>query len=472
MPHVLLIDDDDDDRVALAATIRAEGFTVSSIATMEDASYEVMIRPPQVVLADLQAVSGAAIDRLKRLGASRSVVLIVMTAEASVETAIEALRAGVADYLVKPVSAEYIGRVLARLACDRRPSADAESDRGDTTDPRFGSMLGRSAPMRSLYDAIARVAPTEATVLLQGESGTGKEVVAQTLHGLSRRKRRPFVAINCGAISPHLIESEMFGHERGSFTGAERQHRGYFEEADGGTLFLDEITEMPLDLQVKLLRVLETGRFMRIGTVDETSASVRVIAATNRDPMAAVREGRLREDLFHRLNVFPLVIAPLRERGDDSRLLAESFLAEWNLGAGTRKVLAPDLLDVIAAHDWPGNVRELKNFIQRAFILAEGEVLSTSIVSTSALVGSIVSKASISIPMGISLAEAERRLINATLERYNGVRRRTAEVLGISAKTLYNRLAEYGTAPRDTVDSEASDRTDLPLQAALEGPSY
>jgi MoxR-like ATPase len=206
---------------------------------------------------------------------------------------------------------------------------------------RFGRLVGRSPAMQEVYDKIARVAPTEATVLLLGESGTGKEIVARTIHELSRRRKQPFLAINCGAISPNLIENEMFGHERGSYTGADRQHKGYFEQADGGTLFLDEITEMPLELQVRLLRVLETGTLMRIGTSQPIETDVRIIAATNRDPREAVRAGKLREDLYHRLNVFPLEIAPLRERGEDIELIASHFLDELNAACGTRKKFAP-----------------------------------------------------------------------------------------------------------------------------------
>ncbi|MEM5292678.1 sigma 54-interacting transcriptional regulator, partial [Paraburkholderia sabiae] len=217
---------------------------------------------------------------------------------------------------------------------------------------------------------IARVAPTALSVMLVGESGTGKEVAAQTLHQLSARNRHDFLAVNCGAISRNLIESEMFGHERGAFTGAERQHRGYFERANGGTLFLDEITEMPIGLQVKLLRVLETGMFMRVGTTAEISTDVRLIAATNRDPEKAVAEGKLRLDLYHRLNVVPISLPPLRERGNDIELLAQSFLDELNDQHGTKKHFPTAIKDTLLSYRWPGNVRELKNYVQRAYIMS------------------------------------------------------------------------------------------------------
>jgi DNA-binding NtrC family response regulator len=303
--------------------------------------------------------------------------------------------------------------------------------------------------MQDVYDKVARVAPTEATVLLMGESGTGKEIVARTIHDLSRRRKEPFLAINCGAISPNLIENEMFGHERGSYTGADRTHKGYFEQADGGTLFLDEITEMPLELQVRLLRVLETGNFMRIGTSRTIESDVRIIAATNRDPREAVRCGKLREDLYHRLNVFPLEVAPLRVRGDDIELIARHFLAEMNEAGGTSKQFAPGALAKMREYPWPGNVRELKNFIHRMFIMAgeeglEGPTMETEQAPIRAISHASSSTPVITVPLGTPLSVAARELILSTLEHCGGERKRTAEMLGICTKTLYNRLREYG----------------------------
>src|SRR6202012_935397 len=245
---------------------------------------------------------------------------------------------------------------------------------------RFGLMLGNSPIMQQVYDQISRVATTAAAVMLVGESGTGKEVAAQTVHELSLRRKHPFVAVNCGAISPNLIESEMFGHERGSFTGADRQHKGYFERANGGTLFLDEITEMPIELQVKLLRVLETGVFMRVGTTKEIETDVRLVAATNRDPEEAVLDGKLRLDLYHRLNVFPLHLPPLRNRGKDVELLAQGFLDDLNQRYSTNKTFPPESRGGLAAYSRPGNVRELKNYVQRASIMAGAESINTAAV--------------------------------------------------------------------------------------------
>jgi DNA-binding NtrC family response regulator len=290
-----------------------------------------------------------------------------------------------------------------------------------------------------------------------GESGTGKEIVARTIHDLSRRRKHPFLAINCGAISPNLIENEMFGHERGSYTGADRQHKGYFEQADGGTLFLDEISEMPLELQVRLLRVLETGSFMRVGTSRPIETDVRIVAATNRDPRDAVRAGKLREDLYHRLNVFPLVMAPLGERGEDIELIAIYFLAEMNEACGTSKKFAPDAFERMKHHPWPGNVRELKNYIHRVFIMAGDEGLpGPEPVAEPRINGAaahafpahaspgLPSPAAITVPLGTPLSVASRSLILSTLQHCGGERKRTAEMLGICTKTLYNRLREYG----------------------------
>jgi two-component system, NtrC family, response regulator AtoC len=322
---------------------------------------------------------------------------------------------------------------------------------------RFGHMIGSSPVMQKLYDQLNRVSPTSATVLLIGESGTGKELAAQTIHDLSRRKKRPFLPLNCGAVSPNLIESELFGHEKGSFTGADRQHKGFFERAHGGTLFLDEITEMPAELQVKLLRVLETGTFMRVGTNTPIATDVRVIAATNRNPTKAVTDGRLREDLYHRLNVFPIELPPLRERGTDIEILARHFLEKFNQEENTKKTFSPAAIASLYSHGWPGNVRELKNYVQRVYILADGVVdvdLAPRMFSEPAHTPLIT------VRVGSTLEEVNRRLIEATLTECGNVRRKAAEMLGISLKTLYNRLAEYKSEKDGTPLSSSKDEED------------
>lgn len=321
------------------------------------------------------------------------------------------------------------------------------------------SLLGESPAIKMLRHQIERVAPTEASVLLLGESGTGKELVAQMIHSKSNRSGQTFLPLNCGAISPQLIESELFGHEKGSFTGADRQHKGFFEQASGGTLFLDEVAEMPIDLQVKLLRVLETGSFIRIGSSKEQKANVRIVAATNRDPEAAISEGRLRLDLYHRLNVFPLKVPPLRERGNDIALLAQHFLDELNAEHGAHKKISARMQHCLEKHDWPGNVRELRNVIQRAFILSEQSLELSTPARTQT--PSDPKKLMLAVPVGTSLADIDRQLILATLESCGGVKKLTADILGISLKTLYNRLVEYNRSGKPLPRMQESTLTEV-----------
>lgn len=311
---------------------------------------------------------------------------------------------------------------------------------------RFRRLMGTSAPMEQLYEQVTKVAPTGATVLLTGESGTGKEVVAQTIHDLSRRRERAFLPVNCGAISPQLIESELFGHEKGSFTGAVRDHRGFFERAHGGTLFLDEITEMQVELQVKLLRVLETRFFSRVGSDREIETDVRIIAATNRSPEEAVKNGLLREDLLYRLQVFPIHLPPLRERENDIELLARFFLDEFNQSEESDKRLSDSAVKVLLEHHWPGNLRELRNVIYRAFIMADA-VIEEHHFPKSFTEPHDVTGPAFTVRVGSSVAEVERDLIMATLDQCNGKKEKAAEILGVSVKTLYNRLKEYEPEP-------------------------
>ncbi|MFC4158415.1 sigma-54 interaction domain-containing protein [Chitinimonas lacunae] len=319
---------------------------------------------------------------------------------------------------------------------------------------RFGRLYGASPAMLQVFKLIERVAPSDASVMIVGESGCGKELVAQTIHEMSQRANRPFVALNCGALPANLIEAELFGYEKGAFTGANKTHQGFFERAEGGTLFLDEITEMPLEMQVRLLRVLETGRFNRVGGDREIACDVRVVAATNREPLQAVHDGHLREDVLYRLAVFPIELPPLRERGDDVVLLANRFLEMFNQQYGTDKYFAPDVEELLAEHRWPGNVRELKNCIQRAYIMAEDEVhIDTLTPLRPAPCASSRNANVLEFEVGVSIEEAERRLIFATLDRFQGNKRRTAQVLGVSLKTLYNRLNEY--ASRGLLENEA-----------------
>ncbi|HET9763990.1 MAG TPA: sigma-54 dependent transcriptional regulator [Casimicrobiaceae bacterium] len=339
---------------------------------------------------------------------------------------------------------------------------------------RLCDIYGACESMRSLFDTLDRVAGASATVIILGESGSGKELVANAIHQLSDRRQRPFIAINCGALPETLIESELFGHERGSFTGAARTHRGCFERANGGTLFLDEITEMPVDMQVRLLRVLESGRFSRIGGDAEIGADVRVIAASNRDLRGAVASGKLREDLMYRLCVIPVSVPPLRDRGDDAMLLAEMFLERLNDEHGSAKSFTAEARQSIAAYRWPGNVRELKNVIHRAYVLSDSEVdvdtgsefIAPMAATAAQPRGDMASGNEVRIRVGTSLDSAERALIMATLRALDGSKSKAAHVLGISLKTLYNRLHAYGAgATLDALPAEADVRSDVRLAA-------
>lgn len=313
--------------------------------------------------------------------------------------------------------------------------------------PGLGRIFGASPAMLEVYRMVERVAPTDAAVMVSGESGCGKELVAQTLHALSDRRARPFVAVNCGALPANLVEAELFGYERGSFTGALKSHRGHFERAAGGTLFLDEIGQMPADTQVKLLRVLENGDYFHVGGEKELKADVRIIAATNCPSLEAMRAGNLREDLFYRLAVFPIELPPLRERGDDIVLLARHFLHLQNRHHGTDKVFSEAFLERMRSYSWPGNVRELQNCICRAYILAE-RVLDLPSVAPPEPSPREQRDGVLEFPVGTSLADIERDTIYATLARCAGNKRRTAQMLGVSLKTLYNRLNEYASASR------------------------
>lgn len=442
MPHLLIVDDDDAIRETLAEIGRESGFTVALAASVKDAMIQLERQAPDLVLTDVRLPGGSGMDIFKNV-AVHSAEVVVMTGHGTVDNAVQALRLGATDYLVKPICMERLEEILKRIMAN----SGGEMPGTPFEEPgRFGKLFGKSERMLELYRQIGRVAPTNVTTLLIGESGTGKELAAHAIHELSPRRQRPFIAVNCGAISPNLIESEMFGHERGSFTGADRQHKGYFERADGGTLFLDEVTEMPLDLQVKLLRVLETGQFMRVGTNREIACDIRVIAATNRNPEQAVQEGKLREDLYYRLSVFPIELPALRDRGSDILFLAERFLQTLNEESGKNKAFSPEAAAALGQYEWPGNVRELKNFVRRAFIMADGDVMDLEMLVPQVSPTGETAGSQVSVPVGETLAEADRRLILATLERCNGVKKQAAAVLGISPKTLYNRLEEYAAA--------------------------
>jgi len=446
MPVALVVDDEPNSLSALAELVENEGFATVTAGTLAQARGRIGQTPPDVILVDLMLPDGSGLDLLQELDPAHRTEVILITGNATVDSAVAALRTGVLDYLTKPVDVRRLKTVLGNVSRTLALKEEIGNLRDELRQlGRFGKLIGNSAAMQKVYDLVVKVSPTEATVLLVGLSGTGKEVVAATIHELSRRRKQPFHPLNCGAVPPNLMESELFGHERGSFTGAAQMHRGCFERASGGTLFLDEITEMPVDLQVKLLRVLETGTIQRVGGDSLIDVDVRVIAASNRSPENAVKEGKFREDLLYRLNVFPITLPPLRERDGDIELLAEHFLAQFNREGGTSKQFSAAARRRMATHPWPGNVRELKNLIQRAYILAEDTIEMDQLPTTVAPVAPSGGDSNTpdGIKVGMSLSDIERFFILATLEQYGGDKRKAAEVLGISLKTMYNRLNNY-----------------------------
>jgi DNA-binding NtrC family response regulator len=452
LPLALIVDDDPYSLSALEAMVRAEGFAATAVETVAAARDAFDALPPDVLLVDYKLPDGAGTE-LAPLAANAQIEFILVTGEATVDTVVEALRAGASDVLTKPVDPARLKSLLDGLARSGSYRREIHGLREELRRyGRFGSMIGSCPAMQAVYDRIARSAPTEATILVTGESGTGKELVAETVHRLSRRSHRPFIAINCGAIAANLIESELFGHERGAFTGADRQRKGVFERADHGTLFLDEISEMPVELQVKLLRVLESGTFTRVGGEKASRTDVRVVAASNRDLEAAVAEGRFRADLLYRLRVIEIGLPPLRDRGEDLETLARHFLAERTQGAEQERRFRPGFLESLAAHPFPGNVRELRNLIHQAWILADGEIGPEHLpgdIANGRRKGSGAGERTategrrIVVDVPTPLAEIERAAIEATLAHVDGDKRRAAELLGISLKTIYSRLREY-----------------------------
>ncbi|MDQ3732228.1 MAG: sigma-54 dependent transcriptional regulator [Pseudomonadota bacterium] len=447
MTDVLIVDDDAAFAPELANYVRQEGYCARTAATLQDARSLLAEVMPDLLLVDLQLPDGSGLELIKEIPNGRTQV-VVLTGYPSIDTAVEGLRANVADYLTKPIDMAQFRDCLTRLCgSPRRAENIARHERR-----RFRAFVGNSTAMRKVYVMIGKVARTDATVLVQGESGTGKELVAQAIHALSARAHGPFLALNCGAVPSDLIGNELFGHDRGSFTGASRQHKGYFERAQGGTLLLDEITEMPLELQVNLLRVLETGRLTRIGGDKEIEIDVRLVAASNRDPKQAVADGRLREDLFYRLQVFPIDLPSLRERPDDIAMLVEHFLSRLNAKVGTNKRVTPEALTCMAQYAWPGNVRELKNMLHRIFILAEHDIdiallrqmpeFGPSMPTSGIHEGSHSGNGNGALPV-TPLEDAERQLITDTLTECNGDKKLAAQSLGISLKTLYNKLKRY-----------------------------
>jgi two-component system, NtrC family, response regulator HydG len=443
--RILVVDDEPAARSGLERILAGEGYLVESASNGGEAIECAKREAFDAVITDLRmpGMSGIAlIGELRELHPHLPVV--VATAFGDVQSAVEAMRAGADDYVTKPVDLDTLSLILKRVIERRELEVENGRLRQQLREREGGGLeglVGGSPAMHALYKTIRQVAPSRATVLVSGESGTGKGEVARALHALSARAKGPFVTLQCAALAESLLESELFGHERGSFTGADRRRVGRFEQATGGTLFLDEVGEIPMGIQVKLLRVLQERTFERVGGNEQVKVDVRVVAATNRDLAADVRAGRFREDLYYRLSVVHLDVPPLRLRGTDVLVLAEHFLRRF--GAENHRVIkgfSEAAKRKLQAHRWSGNVRELENTIERAVVLAESDVLDAGMLplDEGAAAGS-----SLRIP-GASMAEIERHAILSTLEAVGGSTAKAAEVLGISVRTIQYRLHDYG----------------------------
>jgi DNA-binding NtrC family response regulator len=441
--RVLIVEDEPTTRLGLTELVRAWGFTADAAADGEEALQRITTFRPSIIISDLVMPRMGGLELLRALkDEGNSFTIVIVTAQGTVETAVEAIKDGAYDYITKPIEPQRLKILLDKIVERQETLREVKTLRRQLREHgAFGRMIGNSPQMRKVYQIIEQAAPTSASVLVSGESGTGKELAAQTIHQLSPRAQMPFVAINCAAIPETLLESEIFGHERGAFTGAVERREGCFELADRGTLFLDEIAEMTPSTQVKLLRVLQERRFRRLGGRQEQTVDVRVIAATNANPGEAVKSNKLREDLYYRLNVFAIELPPLRQRKADLPLLIQSFLADFN-SRNNKSVSALDVaaMRILEQYNWPGNVRELRNVIERAVILSSGEFIEPKHLPPLVTDSPDVVKPTLSLTPGTTVEEAEQRLILMTLEHTRDNKTRAAEILGISLKTLHNKL--------------------------------
>lgn len=438
---VLVVDDEPAMRMALQANFQRDGWHVETASGARDALRKFEQQTFPLVVTDVRMPDGDGLHVMRTVrSASPSTAVILLTAFGSVPEAVEAMKTGACDYLTKPISFEQLQSAVARTMQNAKAAAP---DR-----PRSCEIVGNSPALLQVLERARHAARTNADVLIEAESGTGKELLARFVHDMSDRRDRPFVAVNCAAVPEHLLESELFGHVRGAFTGATAPKAGKFELADGGTILLDEIGEMPIELQPKLLRVLQEREIERLGDTRTTKVNVRVIATTNVHLEAMVEEGLFRADLYYRLNVIPLTLPPLRDRREDIPVLAEYFAAKYAAQAGrTAPKLHPDFLAGLMMHSWRGNVRELSNSMRRVIALSMGNEIGPEYLE-SELMSSVPSRSHVDVQPGTSVRELERRLLETTLEMTKGNRTRAAEMLGVSLRTVRNRIREYGLPPR------------------------
>src|ERR1700731_3159479 len=453
---VLIVEDEENERTGLAEVVSAWGYRVETAVDGYEGWEKVTQWTPSIIVTDLKMPRVSGMELLERLAEqTHAMAVIVMTAQGTIDSAVQAMRMGAYDYITKPIDTNRLHTILQNASALLGTRTELEVTRRKLRDAgSLGPLIGPSKKMQEIFRLIEMVAPSTASVLITGASGTGKELVARTIHELSSRRDRPFVAINCAAIPETLIESEIFGHEKGAFTGALERRTGCFELAEGGTILLDEIGEMPVGTQAKLLRVLEDHKLRRLGSKVETSVDVRVLAATNKVPDDAVANGQLREDLYYRLNVFNIHMPALREHKEDIHELVVSLLKDMNQ-THNRKVaeVSQAVLNIFQSYSWPGNVRELRNTLERAVIVCESGLVETKHLPPAfgQSVRPVVNDPdAVHLGVGTTVGEAEKLLILKTLQATNNNKTRAAEILGISLKTLHNKLKEYGR-PQDTV---------------------
>ncbi len=442
---VLVVDDERNIREGLAEAFRMDGYEALTAADGEEGLRLASSDDVDLVVTDLRMPGKSGSELLKALSARRpGVPVIVLTGHGTIEDAVDAMRSGAFDFVTKPVNLEHLSLLAKRALASRELVRQNLELRAEVeSQKRISSIVGKSAEMKRIFDVVRRVAPTRASVLITGESGVGKELVADALHNLSPRRDKALVKVHCAALAESLLESELFGHEKGAFTGAAGRKRGRFELAHEGTLFLDEIGEINQNVQIKILRALQERKFERVGGEDTVEVDVRVVAATNRDLKAEIEKGNFREDLFYRLNVVAIHVPPLRERKDDIPLLASAFLREFAEENGKAiEGFDPKARAALYAYRWPGNVRELRNCVESAVVMAKGGLVALDDLPPS--VGEAGGVDVIRIPAGSSMAEAEKVMIRETLAAQGGNKSRTAEVLGIGRKTLYQKLEDYG----------------------------
>lgn len=449
-PTLLVIDDEKNIREGLRAGLKMEGFDVVTAEDGEEGLSKCKTILPDAVILDLRMPKLGGLEFLKHSTASfPEIPVIVLTGHGDLDDAVESMRRGAYDFLSKPINIEKLVLVIQRAIQETARKTRQEQLEEMVEDKyRFDNIIGNSKAFHRVLQVVRQVAPTDATVLITGESGTGKEVIANALHTNSRRSKGPFIKVHCAALPETLLESELFGHEKGAFTGAMARKRGRFELADGGTIFLDEIGEISPSVQVKLLRVLQEQEFERLGGEETLKVNLRIIAATNKDLQKQVKEGLFREDLFYRLNIVNLHLPPLRERPEDIPLFVKEFIEKFSQKHGKKiRSIEPKALKLLESHRWPGNVRELQNLIEKLVVLSDGETITEAMIPFS---GGGENRRKLEIDIGTSLDEIEKQAILATLDSTSGNKSRASRILGIGRKTLLRKLEEYGMKSDDS----------------------